>query len=254
MIVTDKFVFVHLPRSGGTFVTGVIKKFFPSAREIGHHLQRELLPREYSHLPVLGTVRNPWEFYVSLYHYVWPKDAASVLVSWMSENGRLGFKGSIRNLLNLGVNDERFDVLIEMLPERLDYGKRHIPSVTKDTMRIVRGTGVGYYTLRFNQMFGNADDVFFCRLETLRRDLVAFFEVIGAATDELRDYVLHSDKQNTAEHLHYSTYYTPELAELVLLRDRPLIERFGYVFEQAFSVEDGGPMSSIKEPHKELIN
>ena len=70
MIVTDKFVFVHLPRSGGTFVTGVIRKFFPSAHEIGHHLPRELLPREYSHLPVLGTVRNPWEFYVSLYHYV----------------------------------------------------------------------------------------------------------------------------------------------------------------------------------------
>jgi hypothetical protein len=245
MIVTDKFVFVHVPRSGGTFITGIIRKFFPSAHEIGHHLPLELLPREYSHLPVLGTVRNPWEFYVSLYHYVWPKDAASILVSWMSENGRLGFEGSIRNLLNLGVNDERIDVLIEMLPERLDYSKRHIPSVTKDAMRRVRSTGVGYYTLRFNQMFGNADDVFFCRLETLRRDLVAFFEEIGAATDELLNYVLGSDKVNAADHLHYSTYYTPELAELVLLRDRPLIERFGYVFEQTVSVENGAPKASI---------
>jgi hypothetical protein len=237
MIVTDNFVFVHLPRSGGTFVTGIIKKFFPSAREIGHHFQRELLPAEYSHLPILGTVRNPWEFYVSLYHYVLPKDAASVLVSWMSENGRLGFKGSIRNLLNLGINDERLNLLIEMLPERLDHGKRHIPSVTKDAMRIVRGTGIGYYTLRFNQMFGNADGVVFCRLETLTRDLINFFEEIGAATDELRDYVLNSDKVNASDHLHYSSYYTPELSELVLLRDRPLIERFGYVFEQASSVE-----------------
>ena len=65
MLVTDKFVFVHLPRSGGTFVSEVIRKFFPSAYEIGYHLPRTLLPREYSHLPVLGTVRNPWEFYVS---------------------------------------------------------------------------------------------------------------------------------------------------------------------------------------------
>ena len=157
----------------------------------------------------------------------------------MSENGRLGFIGSIRNLLNLGVNDERLDVLIEMLPEHIDYSRRHIPNVTKDAMRRVRGTGVGYYTFRFNEMFGNADDVFFCRLETLRQDLVAFFEGIGAATDELRDYVLRSDKKNVSEHLHYSTYYTPELAELVSIRDRPLIERFGYVFEQASSVENG---------------
>ena len=246
MIVTDNFVFVHLPRSGGTFVSEIIRKFFPSAREIGHHLPRELLPREYSHLPVLGAVRNPWEFYVSLYHYVWSRYAASTLVSWMSENGKLGFIGSIRTLLNLGVDDERLDVLIEMLPEHVDYGRRNIPSITKDAMRRVRGTGVGYYSFRFNHLFGNADDVFFCRLETLRRDLVAFFEGIGAASDELRDYVLRLDKKNISEHLHYSTYYTPELAELVLIRDRPLIERFGYVFEQPFPVENRGPKPSIE--------
>lgn len=240
MIVTDKFVFVHLPRSGGTFVTGVIKKFFPSAHEIGHHLPREFLPKEYSHLPVLGTVRSPWEFYVSLYHYVWPRDAGSILVSWMTENGTLGFEGSIRNLLNLGVNSERLDVLIEMLPEHIDYRKRHVPGVTKDAMSKVRGTGVGYYTLRFNQMFGIADDMFFCRLETLRQDLVAFFDRIGVATDELRDYVLLLDKKNTADHLHYSTYYTPDLVDLVSLRDRQLIERFGYVFEKASSIQAEG--------------
>jgi len=247
MIVTDKFVFVHLPRSGGTFVSGVIKKFFPSAREIGQHMPRGLLPREQSNLPVLGTVRNPWEFYVSLYHYVSPKDAASKFVSWMSENGTLGFTGSIRNVLNLTVNDERLDVLIETLPEHIDYGRRYIPNVTKDEMRGVRGTGVGYYTFRFNQLFGNADEIFFCRLETLGQDLVGFFEGIGAATDELRDYVLGSDKKNISEHRHYSTYYTPELAELVSIRDCPLIERFGYVFEQASSVEEDGQMPSLKE-------
>jgi hypothetical protein len=254
MIVTDKFIFVHLPRTGGTFVSEVIRKFFPSAREIGHHLPRELLPREFSHLPVLGTARNPWEFYVSLYHYVWAQDAASVLVSWMSENGRLDFIGSIRNVLNLGVNDERLDILIEMLPEHVDYSRRHIPNVTKDAMRRVRGTGVGYYTFRFNQMFGNADDVFFCRLETLKQDLVAFFEGIGEATDELRDYVLRSDKKNMSQHLHYSTYYTPELAELVSRCDRLLIKRFGYVFEQASSAKNRGPTPSIEEPRKELVN
>ncbi len=232
MIATDKFVFAHLPRSGGTFVTAVIKKFFPTAREIGHHLPRELLPKQYSRLPVLGTVRNPWDFYVSLYHYLWPKDAASILVSWMTESGKLGFQGSLRNLLNLGVDDGRLDVLIKMLPERLDYSKRNIPSATKEAMGKVRGTGIGYYTFRFNQMFANADDVFFCRLETLSQDLVVFFERIGAKTDELWHYVHGADKVNAAEHLHYSTYYPPELAELVSVRDRPLIERFGYAFQQ----------------------
>jgi hypothetical protein len=250
MIVTDKFVFVHLPRSGGTFVSEVIRKFFPSAHEIGYHFPRTLLPREYSQLPVLGAVRNPWEFYVSWYHHVWPRDAATILVSWVTENGKLGFVGTTRNALNLGVNDERLDVLIEMLPEHVDYGRRNIPNITKEAMRRVRGTGVGYYTFRFNHLFGNVDDVFICRLETLRQDLVAFFDRIGAATDELRDYVLLLDKKNIAEYRHYSTYYTPELTKLVSLRDRPLIERFGYVFEQASSAasaEKGGPKNADAE-------
>jgi hypothetical protein len=247
MIVTDKFVFVHLPRSGGTFVSEVIKKFFPSAHEIGYHLPRTLLPREYSHLPVLGAIRNPWDFYVSWYYHVLPRDALTPLVSWVTENGNVGFEGAIRNALNLGVNNNRLDALIEIMPERVDYRKRNIPNITKEAIHRIRGTGVGYYTFRFNHLFGNADDVFFYQFETLRQDLVGFFDRIGAATDELRDYVLRSDKVNSAEHLHYSSYYTPELAELVSIRDRQLIERFGYVFELSSPVENEGEKPPIGE-------
>jgi hypothetical protein len=225
----------------------MIMKFFPSAREIGYHLPISLLPKEYSHLPVLGAVRNPWEFYVSWYYHIWPRDIGKPLFSWLTDNCKEQFEGAIRNALNLGADNNRLDSLIEKLPDTVDYRTRNIPNITKDSIRKVRGTGVGYCTFRFTQLFGNADEVFFCRLETLRQDLVSFFEGIGAATDELRDYVLRSDKKNIAEHRHYSTYYTPELAELVSIRDRQVIERFGYVFEQASSVESGGPKHSIEE-------
>ena len=53
MIVTDKFVFVHFPRTGGTFITDVIKKFFPSAREIGYHLPRDSCPKSTPTFPFL---------------------------------------------------------------------------------------------------------------------------------------------------------------------------------------------------------
>ena len=236
MLVTDKFVFVHLPRSGGTFVSEVIRKLFPEAREIGYHLPRELLPREYSHLPVLGTVRNPWEFYVSWYHHHYRSSRYSpfvnVLFRYNSEDRTLDFVQTIRNALSLGVSDEKLDPLIQALPENFDYQKRHIPNVTKDAMRKIRGTGIGLYTFRFNEMFGQANDIFFCRVESLRTDLVAFFERIGAASDALHSYVLGLEKKNISEHLHYSTYYTPELAELVRIRDYQLIERFGFKFER----------------------
>ena len=248
MIVTDKFIFLHLPRSGGTFVSEVIRKFFPSAHEIGYHLPRILLSKEYSHLPVLGGIRNPWEFYVSWYHHQHSQTRYSPLFCGLSENRTLDFVQTTKNALNLGVSDEKLDSLIHALPENFDYQKKHISNVTKNVMRKIRGSSLGLYTFRFNEMFGQADDVFFCRVESLRSDLMAFFERIGAATDELRDYVLRLDKKNIAEYRHYSTYYTSELAELVLIRDRPLIQRFAYVFEQASSVENGGSKPSIEEP------
>jgi hypothetical protein len=244
MIVTKQFVFLHLPRCGGTFITGVIKKFFPTAHEIGHHLPRELMPKEYSHLPVLCTIRNPWEFYVSLYHYVWPRDGASILVSWMTENGAAGFAGSTRNLLSIGSDEARLDRLLEMLPEEIDYTKRHVPSLTRSVMRRVRGTGLGYYSFRFKQMFGDVNDVFFCRLEKLGPDLVNFFERIGVQNRELQDYVLEAEKVNSTKHLHYSTYYTAELADLVSIHDHPVIKRFGYSFERI----ESSPSAPTVEP------
>lgn len=232
MLVTDKFVFVHLPRTGGTFVAEVIRKFFPSAREIGYHLPRELLPREYSHLPVLGTVRNPWEFYVSWYYHHHSDNAYLRLFCSLSDNRKLDFVQTVRNALNLGMSDDKLDVLIQALPENFNYQEKHITNLTKDVMRKIRGTGIGLYAFRFNQLFGQADDIFFCRVESIRSDLMAFFERIGVASDALRSYVLALDKKNISEHLHYSTYYTPELAELVRIRDRQLIERFGFTFER----------------------
>jgi hypothetical protein len=238
MIITDKFVFLHLPRTGGTFVTEIVRKFFPSAFEIGHHMPRELLPIEYSHLPSFGIVRNPWEFYVSLYHYILRKDAARQFIEWMTDDFTLDFAGSLRNLLDLGVNETRLDALIEVLPEKIDYSKRYIPNVSKNTMRSIRGMGIGYYTFRFNEMFGNEKDIYLCRTESLKSDLIAFFDRIGAATDELRDYILRLDKKNISNHSHYSTYYTPELAELVSTREHKIVAKFGYVFEPDLAVRN----------------
>jgi len=243
MIVTDKFVFVHFPRTGGTFITDLILKFFPSAQQVGYHLPRYLLPKEYSHLPVLGAVRNPWEFYVSWYYHVWPRDAATPLTSWLTENGKHQFEGMTRNALNLGTDNERLDALIAMLPDEVDYRKKNIPNITKEAVRKIRGTGVGYFTFRFNHLFGNVDEVFFCRQEKLRTDLIHFLERIGAASEEIRAYIRDSEKKNTADHSHYSSYYTPELAALVSLRDREVIDRFHYRFEPAPAIDNAAAVN-----------
>jgi hypothetical protein len=229
MLVTDRFVFVHLPRSGGTFVSQVIQKVFPEAHEVGYHLPLSALPAEFSHLPVLGTVRNPWDFYVSWYHHQESNDRRGPLISFLTENRSLGFAGMMRNALTLSEH-EKLDALIDALPEHFNYKDRNIANLTRNMMRRIRGSGMGLYSFRFKEMFGARADVVFCRLDRLRDDLLVFFDRIGVAGDELRRYVGGLDNKNTSEHRHYSSYYTPDLANLVAERDRTVIERFGFVF------------------------
>ena len=97
-------------------------------------------------------------------------------------------------------------------------------------MRKVRGSGLSYYSFRFNHLFGNPETYISARFESLREDLVAFFDRIGVSTAELHDYILGLEKKNTSEHLHEEAYYTSDLVELVRIRDRQLIDRFSYNF------------------------
>lgn len=232
MIVTRNFVFVHLPRTGGTFVSEVIKRFFPSAREIGYHLPLSALPVEFSHLPVLGGVRNPWAFYASWYHHQITQHRHSPLFDALCDSRRLGFVETTRNALNLFSDDEMIDRIIAGLKENFDYQNKHVSNLTKTSMNEIRGSGLGFYSFRFHQMFGRSESVYFCRVESLRADLLKFFERLGILTEDLHRYVLQSDKKNTSDHRHYSSYYTNELKELVGSRDKNLIERYGYGFDE----------------------
>jgi hypothetical protein len=69
MIVTDRLVFLHLHKSGGTFVNALLLRCVPSARQIGYHLPYRELPEIYRNFPVVGTVRSPWAYYVSWFHF-----------------------------------------------------------------------------------------------------------------------------------------------------------------------------------------
>src|SRR5690348_2702699 len=104
MIVCDRFVFIHLHKSGGTFVNQLLLQCVPSARQIGYHLPYRELPEEHRYLPVLGTVRNPWDYYVSWYFFQNAQPRPNSLFRICSDDRRLGFSQTIRNLASLSSN------------------------------------------------------------------------------------------------------------------------------------------------------
>jgi Sulfotransferase family len=92
MILTDKFVYIHQPKTGGTFVTGVLARLYGLERvpvggpefrvESCHprygsicrchkHGQCRDIPVSHQQKPIVATVRNPYDRYVSEYEFGW---------------------------------------------------------------------------------------------------------------------------------------------------------------------------------------
>lgn len=65
MYVTDKLVFVELHKTGGTHI-GKLLDGLLNGDQVGKH---NTLPKELTNRFILGSIRNPWDWYVSLWAY-----------------------------------------------------------------------------------------------------------------------------------------------------------------------------------------
>jgi len=231
MIVTERFAFIHLHKSGGSFVNECLQRFFPDARQLGYHLPSSLLPAELRQLPVLGFVRNPWSYYVSWYAFQSQRPQPNALFRCVSDDGALDFRGSVRNLLLLGEDAPRLERLLALLPDR--YGAQGFGlNLPNFALAPIRGSGLGFYSFLFRYMYtGGVGEPWIGRCETLRADFLRFLEHVGAPVGaELRDFIDNAAPRNTSRHGDWRSYYDRELVELVAQRDASVIERFGYRF------------------------
>jgi len=90
MLLTEKFVFIHLPKTGGTFVREMVGRLYGKGEVRDHidlqrnppdlktsffimaqfsHASRKVIPDAFADLPVFGCVRNPLDRYLSQYRY-----------------------------------------------------------------------------------------------------------------------------------------------------------------------------------------
>ena len=226
MIATDRFVFLHLHKSGGTFVNECLLRHVPGARQLGYHLPRALIPVELRHLPILGVVRNPWSYYVSWYAFQAARPQPNPLFGVLSRNRELGFAATIRNMLELGSDRELLAATVRALPARYTNRGLNLPG---PALAGITDSGEGFYSFLFRYMFGEPVPPLIARMESVRSELPALLEQAGVEPGpELRRHLALAPPSNLSSHGAYADYYDAELAELVAQRDRAVIERFGY--------------------------
>lgn len=200
MLLSRHFVFVHLLKSGGTFVKRILFDHAPAdwgCEEVGGHPSVHEIPESHRHLPRFGFVRNPWDWYVSCYHYFRSVDRAP-LFDQISDNGRRSFA-------------ETFRVAMDTEP--------------------FRSARVGPLTWFARQTYGEGDSLELLRFEHLREELLQALGGIGLQVpEELERAILAHPPVNATERAPYREYYDPELRDRVAQLDAGLIERFGYRF------------------------
>lgn len=226
MIATERFVFLHLHKSGGTFVNNWLLRFFPGARPVGYHLPRRMIPAPLAALPMLGTVRNPWSYYVSWYAFQAARPQPNPLFAVLSEGGTLGFAETIRNMLALGSGGERLDAAIAALPAGFTGRGLNLPG---PALAAIRDSGLGFYSFLYRYLYGDDEAVAVAPMESMRRELIPLIEATGAEVSAAaRDHLTSAPPSNASDHRAAADYYDAELAALVAQRDGALIERFGY--------------------------
>ena len=228
MIATDRFIFLHLHKSGGTFVIEFLKRFLPDTRQIGYHLPRSMVPPPLAHLPVLGLVRNPWSYYVSWYSFQSQRPQPNPLFRVLSEEGRLDFEHTVRNMLDLGTTGQYLEPLIAALPKSYLPHGLNLPGFALERLR---ASGRGFYSYLYHYLYEGPGITHIVRMERLREEFLPMLTAVGEpVSGAMRAYVQDAPDSNVSDHSAYTNYYDNALRDRVAERDAEIIERYGYRF------------------------
>ena len=228
MLVCNKFVFLHLHKSGGTFINNLMSSCIPYTKAIGYHFPYSKLPSSYRRHPVIGTVRNPWSYYVSWYHFQQQMEKPNGLFMAMSNQNTLSFEQTITNLLSISHNDKLFEIAKKNLPLTFDnYGL----NITQACILPIHQTGIGFYSFLYNRLYEGCNELNIIKMENLRSGLEEILSELNVdPKQKINEFLEKAPVMNTSNHKSYQNYYSVNLKELVAKSDKMLINTHQYSF------------------------
>ncbi len=242
MITTEQFVFIHMHKTGGQTLNHIIERCIPGYRPIGYHYPCHLLPPECADLPLVGIVRNPWDWYISWYAFNIRPNAGNPLFFILSDGCQADFKTTIKNLVNLGSDTQKSQnhrkALVSILPDSLQ-GNQGL-GLSKNCVRNFNDDNTGYYSWLFKRMHGGFDgaSLFIGRFEHLEEDFLSIMRQLSVKQiDAIQSEFGNRHRINASHHSHYSCYYNDELRELIAEKEAALIHKFDYTFESSDAPE-----------------
>jgi hypothetical protein len=215
VLVSDKkqFAMAHMIKTGGRWLSKVVVENAPKHWEAStkgrmHKGAIEVDPK-YS---VFGFIRNPWDFYVSLYFFFRKH----------FEDGTGGYNRPASEWIP---QERYFAHLLLSAPEGGDGFKEAMPHIVNHPL----------YSMRYSVetiLRSDGRHVEIGRFENLREDSIRLLEWASKEqlTPKLRQAILTESPINSSRHGNYRDYYDQELIDLVAEGEKGIIDEFGYDF------------------------
>lgn len=246
---------MHLHKTGGQSINEALLNCISDAKEIGYHLPLSWLPEDAKSRPVIGVIRNPWDWYVSWYAFNNLRGVKNPLFNVVSRGKQAGFRETIENLVRYPEASAGNDIMKRshraLLPEHFESDGG--AGFTKACVNEFNSPFEGYYSLLVKRMVGDhTSNVHLIRFESLEQDLMAVLEELKVSEARaIHKHLIEQPKKNSSARGHYSQYYDAELTDLVAEKERGLIERFDYTFsppetpEVRVSLEPGRRVTKV---------
>lgn len=218
MVITDKFAFLHLQKCGGSFIRNWILENISSSKFIKpQHEGFTLYKNQIGNKPIIGIIRNPWDWYVSLFHYNF-ESKGGILKPIFKENDNFeSWLKRVMNKKNGRVHDLDFNWI----------GKFDVGPFSFRMIKCFNKSGLSIKNL--SEI--NLNKINIIKLENLVPNIIKVLEENNIKLSEKQLKSLQSrKKENTSKRDSYKKYYTDELIELVTYKDRFIIENFNYEY------------------------
>lgn len=254
MIITDKFVFLHFHKTGGSFVSEVLKKvharmgrgkksgpplcqelLLPNLKRIylndvhNVHGTYEQIPAEHRGKPIFSCIRNPFDRYVSTYEYHrWvrpqPQDWERVKELFPTFP-RLTFKQYLSYINEYDVKNLTDHELLKVDIGTITYS--FIQFFFRDPRRTIKELDEDY--LRSESYRRDMAEVTFLHMENLNQELYDLLISYGYAENDI-SFIIKEPRINATPQREqdndWGKYYDQELFELIKHKERFLLKLF----------------------------
>jgi len=247
MLLTKQFVYIHLPKTGGTFVESVLTRLYShyadpnSFFSVNKHGSCREIPREFQGVPILTSVRNPYDWYVSNYRFAWWK-RNPIMFRHIDKTRKK----------STGYPDVSFEGFLDIFndgfvaPNSFALDQTEMPNCTGQKQ-------IGYFTWLFvhfyckqpqkvlvnlneeyienKRVFDDVYDVHFVRTDKLNRSLHDFLIRVGWNPTHV-EFILHEKKIRPEANMvvpeiaDSRSLYSPNLKQYVRNRDRLIFKAF----------------------------